>query len=600
MIRVADYIVKRLLEHGIEHVFMISGGGAMHLNDAFGRMLYVCNHHEQACAIAAEGYFRASGKVAAVNVTTGPGGTNTLTGVLGQWTDSVPAVYIAGQVKFETTALSCKEIGLRQLGDQEITMEDIVRPIVKFAATVLDPLRIKYYVDKAVYVATHGRPGPVWLDVPMNVQGALVEETKLEEYDKKEDEIILDHDKLKSQVQQLAKWLVASERPVLVAGWGIRIAGAVKEFYNLIEKYKIPVLSTFNGFDLLPTNHPQHVGVIGTIGSRAGNFALQNSDLMLSVGSRNNIRQVSFNWKVFARAAKKVVVDIDPAELKKPTVIPDLPIAADAKEFLEILEKELAGIKLPNWQGWNEWCQERKRRYPIVLPENSDDIGGVDLYYFMHTLSEVLPEGSVTVAGDGSACVGMFQAGVVKKGQRFFWNSGCAAMGYDLPAAIGACFSLGKKDVVCLAGDGSLQLNIQELQTVIHHKLPIKLFYLNNNGYLSIKQTQDSYFAGHRVACDPQSGVSFPDIQKVAQAYGLPTTELSSHENFAENIREVLEMSGPVLCEVKLKTDYKFSPKLSSLKLPDGKMISKPLEDLYPFLDRKEFESNMLIPPLKE
>lgn len=600
MIRVADYIVKRLQEHGIEHVFMISGGGAMHLNDAFGRMPYICNHHEQACAIAAEGYYRASGKVAAVNITTGPGGTNTLTGVLGQWTDSIPAVYIAGQVKFETTVLSCKDIGLRQLGDQEITMEDIVRPVTKFASAVQDPLKIKYYIDKAVYIATHGRPGPVWLDVPMNVQGALVEENQLEEYNRKEDEIIVDAKKIEQQVNQLVKWLTKSERPVLVAGWGIRIAGAVKEFANLVEKYKIPVLATFNGFDLLESDHPQRVGVIGTIGSRAGNFALQNSDLMLSVGSRNNIRQVSFNWKVFARGAKKVVVDIDPAELKKPTLIPDLPICADAKYFLKLLAEKLQKAKLPDWKGWNDWCQERKRRYPAILPGNADDSKGIDLYYFMRSLSEVLPEGSVTVAGDGSACVGMFQGGLVKKNQRLFWNSGCAAMGYDLPAAIGACFGIDKKDVVCLAGDGSLQLNIQELQTVVHHQLPIKLFYLNNNGYLSIKQTQDSFFAGHRVACDPESGVSFPNIQKVARAYGLPAAELTDHKDLAGKIRQVLETPGPIVCEVRLKQDYKFMPKVSSLKLPDGRMISKPLEDLYPFLDREEFKSNMIIPPMEE
>lgn len=600
MIRVADYIVKRLQEHGIGHVFMISGGGAMYLNDAFGKMAYICNHHEQASAIAAEGYARASGKPAAINITTGPGGTNTLTGVLGQWTDSVPAIYIAGQVKFETTTLSCKNIGLRQLGDQEINMEDIARPITKFAATVLDPLNVKYYLDKAFFIATHGRPGPVWLDIPMNVQGATVNEKELVEYDSKEDEIVFDEQKITQQVRQLVNWLMKSERPVLVAGWGIRISGAIEEFLSLVEKYKIPVLSTFNGFDLLPTNHPQHIGVIGTIGSRAGNFALQNSDLMLSVGSRNNIRQVSFNWKVFARAAKKVVVDIDAAELKKPTLIPNLAICADAKYFLDLLEKELRAVKLPDWEEWNAWCRERKKRYPTVLPENTDDTRGVDMYYFMRTLSEVLPEGSVAVSGDGGACVGMFQSGAVKKQQRFFWNSGCAAMGYDLPAAIGACFGIGKKDVICLAGDGSLQLNIQELQTVVHHQLPIKLFYLNNNGYQSIRQTQDSYFPGHRVACDPESGVSFPNIQKIAQAYGLPVAELTDHKDIAGKIRKILATPGPIVCEVKLKTDYKFSPKLSSLKLPDGRMISKPLEDLYPFLDREEFKSNMIIPPLKE
>lgn len=604
MMKVSDYIFDRLhAVHGVDWIFMITGGGAMHLNDAIGRtkgLKYICNHHEQACAIAAEGYARASGKLAAVNVTTGPGGTNALTGILGQWTDSVPVIYIAGQVKFETTIASCPEVKLRQLGDQEINMVDIVSPITKFAHMVTDKRDVKKYLDKAVYLATHGRPGPVWLEVPMDVQGAFVEESELTDYNPAEDRLSNEEGDLPGKVKQLVGWLKQAERPVLVAGHGIKLAGANQEFLSLIEHYGLPVLGTFNGFDLIPSNHPQYVGRIGTLGGRAGNFALQNSDFMLSVGSRNNIRQVSYNWKSFARAAKKVVVDIDPAELGKPTVVPDLSVCADAKIFLKELFKQLSSERLPDWKHWNDWCRERKKRYPVLLPEHNSDEGGVHPYYFMNQLTEAMQPGSVAVAGDGTACVALFQSGVVKPNETIFWNSGCAAMGYDLPAAIGACVAKGRQSTVCVAGDGSLQLNIQELATVAYQKLPIKIFYLDNGGYQSIKQTQGNYFPGNFVGCGPDSGLGFPDIVKVAGAYGLRTEVLRDHKSMTKKIAEILAATEPVVCQVKLRQDYIFSPKLSSEKLPDGRMVSKPLEDLYPFLSREEFKSNMIIPPLGE
>lgn len=603
MIKVSDYIFQRLQKvYGVEHIFLITGGGAMHLNDSVKRsgLEYVCNHHEQACAIAAEGYARVSKKLAVVNVTTGPGGTNALTGILGQWTDSVPVIYIAGQVKFETTLASCPNIPLRQLGDQEINMVDIVRPITKFAVMLTDKKDIKKYLDKAIYLATHGRKGPVWLEVPMDVQGAFVEENELNEYNPQEDETHFDQEKISQQVKQLIDWLHKSKRPVLVAGQGIELAGAKKMFLELVSKYSLPVLSTFNGFDLIPSGHSQYVGRIGTLGGRAGNFALQNSDLMLSVGSRNNIRQVGYNWQAYARAAKKAVVDIDAAELRKPTLIPDLPIHADAKFFLQTLNNELAKTQLPDWTEWNNWCKQRKQRYPVALPEHQNDKGGINPYFFMHELTGVMKDGDVAVAGDGTACVVMFQVGTVKENQTIFWNSGCAAMGYDLPAAIGACIANNKASTICLAGDGSLQLNIQELETVAYHKLPIKLFYLNNGGYQSIKQTQTNYFSGNYIGCGQDSGLGFPDIIKVAGAYGLKTEVLKSHDNLSQKLQKILSAQEPIVCEVQLRQDYIFSPKSSSKKLSDGRMVSKPLEDMYPFLDREEFKSNMIIPPLAE
>lgn len=601
--RVTDFIVKRLVQHGVRHVFMIPGGGAMHLNDSIGSsrdITFTCNHHEQACAIGAEGYSRASGRLGVVVVTSGPGGTNTLTGVTSQWTDSVPVLYISGQVKFETSIESCRELGLRQLGDQEINIVDIVRPITKYAAMVTDPKEIKRHLDRAIYVATHGKPGPVWLDIPLNVQGADIDEGALADYDPAWDEVEFDTEDLRTKVKKTTELLKSCERPVFVAGQGIRISGAQDLFLEVVEHLGIPVLSTFNGVDLIATDHPLFVGRIGTLGSRAGNFTLQNSDLYLSVGSRNNIRQVSYNWRAYARAARKIVVDIDPAELRKPTLKPDIGICADAGDFLGELSKQIEGLEFPSMKKWLEWCAERKRKYPAVTAGDREEKGPVNLYNFCGTLTESLGTDDIIVAGNGSACVGLFQAGSVKKGQRMFWNSGCATMGYDLPAAIGASIARGGKRVVCLAGDGSMQMNIQELETIVYHRLPIKIFYLNNKGYISMRQTQRSFFNGRIVASDEKSGIGFPDIIKVARAYGLKTETIDRNTDMTPAIERVLADEGPVLCEVKLKLDYIFAPKLSSERKSDGTMISKPLEDLHPFLSREEFKQNMIIPILDE
>ncbi len=599
MIKVSDYIVNKLVEYGVQHVFMITGGGAMHLNDSIGKcrdIEYICNHHEQASAIAAEGYARASGKPAVVVVTSGPGGTNTLTGVIGQWLDSVPVIYLSGQVKQETTIESCRELGLRQLGDQEINIIDIVRPVTKFSAIIKNSRDIKKLVEKAMYIATHGRPGPVWLDVPLDIQAAMIDEETLQGYDEKEDEVRFEPAAVKARVSRLLEMLKKAERPVFLAGQGIRIAGGQKLFLDAIESLGIPVVTSFCGFDLIPTDHPLFIGRIGTVGNRSGNFTLQNSDLLLSVGSRNNIRQVSYNWRSYARAATKVIVDIDASELKKPTIKPDLAVHADAAVFLKELQAQLTHQKLPERNKWLEWCRFRKEKYPRVSSEQRSSTGFVNPYYFIEMLTGSLREEAIVTAGNGTACVALFQAGTVKQRQRMFWNSGCASMGYDLPAAIGACLASGRKDVVCLAGDGSLQMNIQELQTVAHNRLPIKLFVLDNSGYISIRQTQDAFFDGRHIGCDAASGVSFPDIEKVASAYGIRTAAIENHKEMKDAISVVLETEGPVICRVRLSPGYKFEPKLSSERKPDGKIVSKPLEDMFPFLDREEFKSNMLIP----
>ncbi|HTB21280.1 MAG TPA: thiamine pyrophosphate-binding protein [bacterium] len=599
-VKVADYIARRLAErHGVTHVFLITGGGAMHLNDALGSQAgleTVCMHHEQACAIAAEGYARISGRMAFVNVTSGPGGTNTLTGLLGQWTDSVPVLYVSGQIKMETSIHSQPDLALRQLGDQEVDITRIVAPLTKFAATLRDPKQTRRLVDKAVHLATTGRPGPVWLDVPLDIQGALVSESDMADYDPAEDAVSGDG---AAALEAAFKLLVGAKRPVILAGHGIRIAKAQKGFLELVEKLGIPVLGSFNGADLIASGHPHYVGRIGTIGGRAGNFVLQNCDLLLSIGSRNNIRQISYSWGSYARAAKKVVVDIDPCELKKHTLVPDLPVQMDAGAFIKGLADLCRGKALPDWSEWHAWSMERKRRFPTGTLAKAPT-RGLDPYTFIQRLSLALREGDVVVGGDGTASVAPFQAADIKAGQRWLWNSGCASMGYDLPAAIGASFALGRGPVACLAGDGSIMLNLQELETLAYQKLPVKIFLLNNRGYISIRQTQGAYFNSRWVGVDADSGVGFPDFRKLAAAFGLHTELIAELGQADAKIAAVLAHPGPVLCEVLLPDDYAFEPKLSSARLPDGRMVSKPLEDLSPLLDREEFKANMIIPILEE
>ena len=591
--RVADYIFKYLADYGIKHVFLVTGGGAMHLNDALKkekRIKYVCTHHEQAAAIAAEGYSRATGELAVVNVTSGPGGTNALTGVIGQWLDSVPVLYLSGQVKYETTIASVAGSHLRQLGDQEINIIDIVKPVTKYAKMIIDPDTIKVELDRAVYIATSGRPGPVWLDIPLNVQGALIDEQDLQSENIKYIPPVLDDEIISAVFKALQK----AERPLLIAGHGIRISKAEKQFLDLVDLLDIPVVTTFNGFDLIASQLNNFIGRIGTLGSRAGNFALQNADLVICIGSRNNIRQVSYNWTSFARHAKKIIVDIDEAELHKKTVKGDILIHSDAKAFITKFSERIPGGYRVD-KTWLEWCLARKRKYPVVLDEYKlPNKNFVHPYSFIEELTTKLDDNAIVVAGNGSACVVLFQAGVVKTGQRIFWNSGCAAMGYALPASIGAAFAK-NQDVICITGDGSIQLNLQELQTIKHHNLPVKIFILNNQGYRSIEQTQVEYFNSDFIGCNAKSGVSFPDNSKLAYLYDMKFFKINSTAEMGQTIKSVLCCPGAVICEVVLGNKYVFAPKLSSKKKHDGSMVSKPLEDLYPFLGRDEFYSNMIV-----
>lgn len=606
--RVADYITQTLAAHGIRHVFLVTGGGAMHLNDAFGRckgMSYVACHHEQACAIAAESYARLSGRMAAVNVTTGPGGLNTLTGLHGAWTDSIPMIVISGQVRTETLVACNDDPKLRQLGDQEVDIVRIVTPLTKYAVLVTDPSSIRYHLERALHLAKTGRPGPVWIDVPMNVQGASIEEASLRAYDPAEDAPIPAQINLDASVKAVLARLQSAQRPVILPGTGIRIAGAYEAFRSLVDRLKIPVATAFNAHDLLPDEHPCYVGRPGTVGDRAGNFAVQNSDFLLVLGCRLNIRQISYNWKAFARAAFKVMVDTDAAELRKPTLSIDLPIQADLEPFLAaLLEATKDYVSAPAHSDYLAWCRARQLRYPVVLPEYSAKAEPVNPYCFAEALYEQLPEDQVVVTGDGTACVTTFQAAKIKEGQRLFSNSGCASMGYDLPAALGACVATeatgGKRSqVVCMAGDGSIQMNLQELQTLVTHRLPVAIFLYNNQGYHSIRQTQRNFFPDNIVGCGLESGLGFPDFEKLCAAYGIPYRRVARHADMAEGIAETLAtaQAGPSLCEVLLDLDQGFAPKLSSRRLDDGRMVTSPMEDLAPFLSREELAENLLIAP---
>ncbi len=519
--RASDYIFKRLKEvYGVERVFMITGGGAMHLNDAVYQsgLAYTCCHHEQACAIAAEGYVRAGKKLGVVNITTGPGGLNTLTGVMGQWTDSVPVLYISGQVKQSTTISACPDLPLRQLGDQEVDIISVVKPLTKYARQIRRAEDVKRILDEAVQTALSGRPGPVWIDVPMDIQGAQIDESALTDLPaeitaalqaKKQPPV--------EQIQKCVELLRQAERPVLIAGNGIRLAGAQTLLQTFLQKLPMPVLGTFNGMDLIDEAHPCFVGRIGTLGSRAGNFALQNADLVLSVGSRNNIRQTSYNYEYFARGGQLVCVDVDAAEFQKPTVKPYLGIEADAGAFLEALS---AVLPQRDFSAWLAWGKARQAKYPVVLPGYAA-AGPVNPYYFVDRLSVLLPAEAVVATANGTACVVGFQAAKVKKGQRYFWNSGCAAMGYDLPAAVGAALASPGKTAVCLSGDGSFMMNLQELGTVVANRLDLKLIILNNGGYISIRQTQNNFFSGRHIGIDEKSGLMFPNFVKLAESFGF-------------------------------------------------------------------------------
>ena len=568
----------------------------MHLNHSFGtnkNLDCIFNHHEQACAIGAEAYYRLTNKLPVVNVTSGPGGTNAITGVYGAFVDSIAMLVISGQVKFETTVRSTG-LPLRQYGDQELDIEELVRPVTKYCEMVTDPQTIRYHLEKAIYIATSGRPGPVWLDIPLNVQGAQIDPETLLGFDPTElDEPWKKLDLAKAS-QEIFEKIQMAKRPVIFVGGGIRLSGEHKAFLKLVEKLQIPVVTGWNAHDVIWNAHPNYAGRPGSIGDRAGNFVAQNADLLLVLGSRLNIRQVSYNWQSFAREAFKIWVDIDETELKKPSVTADMPIHANLKELLPILANAPYSGPTTSHIEWMDWAKERMKRFPTILPEYWEN-ERVNPYCFMGELFGQLPEEQIVVTGNGSACVVSFQSADIKQGQRLWTNSGCATMGYDLPASIGAHKASGGKSIVCLAGDGSIMMNLQELQTIVGNQYPIKIFILNNSGYVSIFQTHRNFFNGVEVGGGPKSGVTFPSFEKLSAAFDLPYRKVSSHDQMKDAIAETLAEPGPCVCEIMIDENVSFAPKLGAKQHPDGRITSPPLEDLSPFLPREVLRENMII-----
>ncbi len=579
---------------------MVTGGGAMHLNEAFGsnpRLRYWCCHHEQACVFAAEGYTRLSGTIALVQVTTGPGGTNAITGVIGMWLDSIPGLVISGQSKLEMTVSNTK---VRQIGLQELPIVEVVKSITKYAVMVTNPQDIRYHLEKALYLATNGKPGPCWIDVPLDIQAAKIDPGILRRFNPKEIAVDIDtKDKMREAVTKTVNLLKIKQRPVILAGNGIRLAGAADEFIALAERLHIPVLTAVTAHDLIPSDHPLFFGRPALFGERVGNFIVQNCDLLISIGTRLSTWTISYAYDTFARAATHVMVDIDREELKKKTVHPEIPACADAGEFIRELDRQTQNLMLPGYTKWFKYCQRIRSTYPAVTSQMRHQKKFVNSYHFIDVLSDCLKSGEVIVVGDGTAFTCTYQCIRLKKGQRLIGNIGSAPMGYDMSAAIGACIANGKKRVVCIAGDGSIQLNIQELQTIVYHRLPVKIFLINNDGYLAIRNTQQNFFK-HLVGESPETGISFPDMKKIAWAYGIPFARISSHTGLKQAIKKALTSDGPYLVEMMMDPWQPLVPKVSSYTRPDGKLISKPMEDMWPFLPRKEFYENMIIEPLKE
>ena len=591
MIKVSDFIFQHLVEkYGIKHCFLVTGGGAMHLNDSIGHtkgLKYICNHHEQASAIAGEGYYRACGHLAVTCVTTGPGGTNAITGVLGQYLDSIPGLYISGQIKTSTYKHTYPYLNLRQLGDQEADIVSMVTPITKYAKTIYNPLDVKYELDKAIAIALDGRPGPVWLDVPLDVQGATVDETQFKEFDPAM-EIIdpVKHALVDEQIKQLIEKIKVAKSPVIYVGNGVRLAKREKEFITLAEKLNIPVVTAISGSDIIWHDHKLCFGKPGICGDRIGNIMVQNSDLLIVMGTRLSIRQVSYAYDLLAPKAFKVMVDIDLAEMQKPTLNIDMPIHVNLSEFIDKMLVALEGEnELPKFEKWIEWGRTIEGKIPTLFDDNPDCEGYANSYKFADELFKQLHDGDVVVTGNGTAYTCTYQAMQVNEGVRVFANQGCAAMGYGLPASIGACVSNENGKTICVTGDGSIQMNLQELQTIVTYKLPLKLFVLENESYLAIKTTQKAFFKGNFTGSNPASGVVCPDLKRIAEAYGIPFVRVSSNEALESTISEVLNAEGAMICEVKMHPEQTLFPKSASfMDKKTGKMSSAPLEKMAPFM----------------
>jgi acetolactate synthase-1/2/3 large subunit len=593
--KLSDYVAQFIAAQGVRHVFMVAGGGAMHLDDSVGHcpgIEHVCTLHEQAAAMAAVAYAKFNETLGVALVTTGPGGTNTITGVAHAWLDSTPGLFISGQVKCSSMI---GDSGVRQVGMQELDIVSIVKSITKYAVTVMDPEDIRYHLEKAIYLAQTGRPGPVWIDIPLDIQTSQIDPVTLKGFDPP----IGTTENLSVRVSQTIDLLNASERPVLLIGNGVRLAGAGREMRELVERLGIPVLLTWLAQDLLPEAHELLVGRPGPVAPRGANFALQNSDFLISIGARLDQVLTGYAHDRFARAAKKVMVDIDPAEIRKMKTPIAVPVCADAKEFIRELLWQGNSIMPRDRHEWTTRCREWKSRYPVVLPEYREQ-KLVSTYVLADELSEQLTRDDVIVSGGAGSGIEIFLLAFrAKEGQRVLISAALGEMGFGLPASIGACLASGRERTILVNGDGGFQMNIQELETVHRLRLPIKIFVLNNQGYASIRTSQMRYL-GRLTGADAMSGLTLPELGRVAMAYGLSFVQIGDQCDLAGQIKNVLNIPGPVVCEILTPPDEQRAPSMISTQRSDGSMVSKPLEDLWPFLDRQEFLSNMIIPILSE
>ena len=587
MIKLSTYVMNFLAEKGVQHLFLVTGGGIMHLQDSAGRtdgLTYVCNHHEQACAIAAESYARRSGRVGALLVTTGPGATNALSAIPGAFVDSIPVIVISGQVR---TDLIADYTRLRQLGPQEINIDDMARPVVKYIATVMRPLEIRRELERAWNLAVTGRPGPVWLNLPLDVQGALINEADLVPPDP------APAPPPRGDVAEALAMLAAAERPLLVFGAGVHIAHAREEMRALLETCGVPAVFTIGGMDLLEEDHPLNMGRFGPVGQRRANFAVQNADLILALGASLSVASIGFNTAGFAPRARKLAVNIDAEELRRPNLKLDAAVHGDLAAFMSDLRDGVSRRPVRMSPRWLPACARWKERYPTVTPDCFNDTEHVNTYVFAEVLSRLLGADDTVVAGNSLDIVSLYQSFKVKRGQRVYTNINYGAMGWDLPAAVGACFAAGNRRTTLVTGDGSLQFNIQELLTVKQYKLPVKIFVVNNQGYEAIRSTQKNFFGGFLVGSDPASGISNPDYEKLAAAYDMNYAYVRSHDGMEPIVAAFLAAPGAGICELNVSYDQVRSPKASSFRREDGTMESRPLEDMAPFLPREEIAENM-------
>ncbi len=605
--KLSDYVTRFIADQGVKHVFLVTGGGAMHLNQSLGAepaIEPVCNSHEQASAICAEAYAKATNHLGVCMVTTGPGGTNAVTGVAGAWLDSTPTLFVSGQVKRPDRMFdkAGRPLGMRQLGVQEVDIVSIVRPITKYAVTILDPAEIRYHLQKAVYLALHGRPGPVWIDIPLDVQAAPIDNPeRLRTFDPSELEAQTGASNLEQEVGRLIEKLNQAERPLLFAGNGIRLARAEQEFEQLRKLLGIPTVATWCAADLVPSDDPTYVGRPGSVAARGANFALQNCDLLLAIGVRLDFAITGYAPQNLAREAHKAAVDIDPAELAKLDPHLQQPICADARAFLGELLRRREAIRLRDHSAWNARCADWKTRYPVVTGEHRRPEERVSIFHLAEAIgTESNPDDLLVSGSSGSGIEIFLLACPTRTGQRIYHTAGLGSMGFGLPMSLAVCLGNRRRRTILVDGDGGFQFNIQELETAARLDLPVKFFVLNNDGYASIRASQTGYFGRASIGCDSRTGLTVPDLSKVAAAYNIPSVVIPDQTNLREDVRRVLAMDGPVVVDVRVIPDEMRAPRLQSYQKPDGSMVSRPLEDMFPFLPREEFLANMIVKPLEE